>query len=324
MSVFTTLQDYYKHTQRVTTASESRIVHCLNPFRAKPGSEHDKAQRVTFASMTHARSVARQLRPELEIRFVKVTDAHEISSALIAFDDHRRLERTIMDLANFNIPRPLPIMMDILTATPIQPDDIFVFTNVDIAVVPGFYGFLEEIFARGADCAIINRRTISGIYKDERDLPLMACETGSAHPGFDCFAFRGRLREALLPFNSCIGIGGVMLPLVHQLLARAERPVVLLDAHATYHLGDDRQWLSEAFADYAVHNWREVDRIFRALLEDPVIADSMVRRLSQAHEPWIFPPKLRALAGLPAPPSPFRRNRRAQRLKSLTCKILRR
>lgn len=324
MKVFTTLQDYYAETRRAVAPNGSRIVHCINPFPARPGSEHDRAQRVTFASMTHARSVARQLQPELDVRFAKITDAHDVSSDLIAFDDHHRIERTITDLADFKIPRPLPIMMDVLTAAPVEPDDIVVFTNVDIALVPGFYGLLEAVFARGADCAIINRRTISGIYEDERDLPLMACETGAPHPGFDCFAFRGRLRDALLPYDGCVGIGGVMLPLVHQLIARADRPVVLLDAHATYHLGNDRQWQNEDFADYTAHNRREVDRIFQALLEDPALGDRMVQRLSQAHKAWVFPQRLRALAGLQAPPAPSRRNRPARRLGSGMRKLLRR
>lgn len=303
MKVFTTLQEYCAETERAVAPRGSRIVHCLNPFPAKPGSEHDRAQRVTFASMAHARSVARRLQPELDVRFVKVTDAHDVSSTLIEFDDHYRIERSVTDLADFKIPRPLPIMMDVLTAAPVEPDDIVVFTNVDIALVPGFYGFLEAVFSRGADCAIINRRTISGIYEDERDLPLMACETGAPHPGFDCFAFRGRLRDELLPYDSCVGIGGVMLPLVHQLIARADRPVVLLDAHATYHLGNDRQWKNEDFADYVVHNRREVDRIFQALLDGPGVRDRLLHRLAQVHRPWVFPPRLRALAGLPAVPS---------------------
>jgi len=324
MKVFTTLQEFYAETQRSVAPRGSRIVHCLNPFPAKPGSEHDRAQRVTFASMAHARSVARQLQPQLDVRFVKVTDAHDVSSALIEFDDQYRIERSVMDLSDFKIPRSLPIMMDVLTAPSVEPDDILVFTNVDIALVPGFYGFLEAIFSRGADCAIISRRTISSIFEDERDLPLMACEVGAPHPGFDCFAFRGRLRDALLPCDSCVGIGHVELPFVYQLLARADRPVVPLDAHATYHLGNDRQWAHEDFSDYHAHNLREVDRIFQALLDDPAIRDRMVQRLSQAPRAGTFPPRLRAMAGLQAAPAPSRRTRLARRLRSVARKVLRR
>lgn len=324
MKVFTTLQEYYAETQRAVTPCGSRIVHCLNPFPARPGSEHDRAQRVTFASMAHARSVTRRLQPELDVRFVKVTDAHDVSSALIEFDDHYWIERSVTDLADFKIPRPLPIMMDVLTAAPIAADDIIVFTNVDIALAPGFYGFLDAVFARGADCAIFNRRTISGVYEDERDLALMACEVGAPHPGFDCFAFRGRLRDTLLPYDSCVGIGGVMLPLVHQLLARAERPVVLLDAHATYHLGDDRQWQNDDFADYAAHNRAEIDRIFQALLDEPGVRDRLLYRLAQVHEPWVFPPRLRALAGLSAGAIRKRRTRLGRAMRSLRRKLLKR
>ncbi|MEI4232525.1 hypothetical protein [Roseovarius sp. D22-M7] len=322
MNAFTTLQDFYNETEGAVAPCGSRIVHCVNPFPAAPGSEHDRAQRVTFDSMTRARSVSRQLQPQLDVRFAKVTDAQDVSSSLIAFDDHCRIDRTVTDLADFKIPRPLPIMMDVLTAVPVDPDDIFIFTNVDIALVSGFYGFIEAIFSRGTDCAIINRRTISGIYEDERDLSLMACEAGAPHPGFDCFAFRGRLRDALLPYESCVGIGGVMQPLLHQLLALAERPVVLVDAHATYHLGNDRQWAHEDFSDYLEHNRREIDRVFQALLDDPAICERMVKRLLTAPRPGIFPNRLRVLAGLPEQAAPRRRNGLARRVRSAMRRVL--
>lgn len=322
MNVFKTLQDYYTETQRDFAPCRSRIVHCVNPFPASPGSEHDRAQRVTFASMTRARSVAMALSPQLDLRFAKVTDAEDVSTSLIAFDDHYTIERTVSDLAQFEVPRPLPIMMDILTAVPLDPDDIFVFTNVDIALVPGFYGFLEAIFSRGTDCAIINRRTISDVYEDERDLSLIAGEAGAPHPGFDCFAFRGRLRDALRPYDSCIGIGGVMLPLLHQLLALADRPVVLIDAHVTYHLGNDRQWAHEHFSDYHAHNRNEIDRVFQSLLDDPAIRDRMVQRLLAAPRIAIFPNRLRALAGLPEQAAPARPNRLARRLRSAMRRVL--
>ncbi len=295
--VFQKLHDFYQSSRPDRGASANRIIHYLNPFPAKPGSEHDRAQRVTLASMKQARAVAATTSPDLTVEFVKVTLEQDLPTPLLDFDRHCRLERTILDLKDFKIPRPLPLVMDVLTAGSVAKDDIFIFTNADIALVPDFYTFIEALFRRGVDAAIINRRTISGVYKDESDLPLMAVEAGRPHPGFDCFAFRGHQRDALLPYDSCIGIGGVMLPLVHQLLAKATRPVVLLDAHATYHLGDDRQWQADDFADYTDHNRHEIDRTFERLISDAEIKERLVKRLSQAHESWIFPSRLLHMVG---------------------------
>lgn len=302
--VYATVAEFYRATQNVEPAPVSRIVHCLNPFPAQPGSEHDRAQRMTFSSMSQARTVARHLVPNLRVDFAKITDEDDVPSDLITFDYHLRIDRTVSDLGTFRIARPLPIMMDLLTAVPLEPNDILVFTNVDISLSPGFYPFLKAIFRRGVDCAIINRRTVSNAYADETDIDIAAAEIGTPHPGFDCFALRGHLRNKMIPYDSCVGIGNVMLPLVHQIFALAERPVILTDAHATFHLGDDQQWRSEEFADYQAHNQAEVHRVFQAILDNPITKERLLDRLSVlsgAYRNTMFNADLRAQAGWTEP-----------------------
>ncbi len=296
--VFLTMREYYLSSQGGDAARVGKIVHCINPFPAALGSEHEKAQRITLASMTKARKAASVLSPNLNILFANVTSGEEFFSPSIDFDVHRKLSRTVTDLKSFRVPRNLPLVMDILTSVPLEASDVLVFSNVDISLSPSFYSFLEAIFSRGSDCVIINRRTISDVYLDERDLSLMDGEVGAAHPGFDCFAFRGWLRDALEPYDSCVGIGGVMLPLVYQLIAKASDPVVILDAHLTYHLGDDQQWKSDEYSDYREHNRLEIDRIFRSLIVNKAVREEFLSRLSHAHEPWVFPDRLRAVAGM--------------------------
>ena len=295
--VFSTVSDFFEATTS-GDASRARIVHCINPFRAPPESEHHRAQAVTLASMARARDVARGLAMPTDVTFAKVTHGDAFHSPLIEFDQAAELDRSILDLGAFQVRRALPLIMDILMAPQIAADDILLFTNVDIAVAPDFYGFVTAIFERGADCAIINRRTISGAYLGPADLPIMASEVGTPHPGFDCFALKGALRDDLMAYDSCVGIGGVMLPLLHQLLARASKPVVLLDAHATFHLGDDKTWIDPALSDYTEHNRAEIDRVFSALIEDPDTKQRLVSRLSGAHRDWVFPNHLRRLAGV--------------------------
>ena len=157
-SVFTTLAAFCDATDSPEPQTPCRIVHSLNPFPAPPGTEHHRAQRVTLASLDTARRVSRQLHPEIEVVLAKVTTEPDDPPLPVAFDRHHEIRSSILDLHAFQVARPLPLVMDLLTAIDLAPDDIFVFTNVDIAVTPGFYPFLAELFARGADCAIINRR----------------------------------------------------------------------------------------------------------------------------------------------------------------------
>lgn len=299
--VFLKLDGFYRATTAQSGPHGSRIVHALNPFPTKPGTEHDRAQQVTLATMTRARETAKSHKPDLQIDFAKVIVEDTVDTPGIDFETTHRLDRTITDLHSFNIPRPLPLAYDVLTALPLAQDDILVFTNVDIALMPDFYLFLDQIFARDVDAAVINRRSISDAYTGVDDLVIMGMEVGNPHTGFDCFAMRGSVRDKLVPYTGCVGIAGVMLPLVHMLLAKAERPVVLLDAHATFHLGNDRQWRSEKFADYSDHNIREIDRVFDVLTADSDTRERLIQRLSGAHAPWVFPRRLKTQAGVGKP-----------------------
>lgn len=296
--VFAAMGEYLSSTQKLKGRSDARIVHCINPFPAQPGTEHDRAQRVTMASMDRARKVANVICPNVDIVFAKVTLPQDEPESPFEFDISAKLDRTVLDLRQFQTPRPLPLVMDVLMAVDLAPQDILVFTNVDIAVTPDFYAFVDSLFARGTDCAIINRRTISNIYLDESELSLMASEVGAQHPGFDCFAIRGSLRDKLSHYDSCLGMSGVMLPLVHQLLATADQPVALLDAHATYHLGNDKQWENDAFDDYAEHNRNEIDRVFQTLMADTRTKARLMARLKGAPQHMAFPRRLREQFGI--------------------------
>lgn len=300
-SIISSLSDFYQFTEtsnaRNVVHPTGRIVHCVNPFPAAPGTEHDRAQKTTFASMERARKFANAEYPNLQIDLAKVTLAHEDVTTSIDFDRCAEIPRTVQDLKDFKVSRPFPLVMDVLQAIDIAPNDIFIFTNVDIAVTAEFYGFIAALFNRGADCAIVNRRTISDAYKDEHDVAIMSAQVGEPHPGYDCFAFRGHLRDSLPSHDSCVGIAGVMLPLVHHLIATAQQPVVLLDAHATYHLGNDQQWKNSDFEDYAEHNRAEFKKAFLTILADPLKKERFLARVSgnSKHAAALLPKNLRRL-----------------------------
>ena len=83
--------------------------------------------------------------------------------------------------------------------------DYFIYTNVDIALMPHFYTAVTQLIETGVDAMVINRRTIAKSPSDPAHLPLMWAQVGEKHPGYDCFVFR---RDAYPNFDlgtACIG-----------------------------------------------------------------------------------------------------------------------
>lgn len=141
----------------------------------------------------------------------------------------------------------LPGLFDILAA--IQKSRIeathIVFTNADIHLQPWFYVVVQKFLEAGFDSLIINRRTI------HRESPapsvlameLLMAESGTTHPGMDCFIFPKHWLSRMEPTSAIIGRGAVMRSLLFNLVAIAEKLVVLSHTQLTYHFGDDRPWM---------------------------------------------------------------------------------
>jgi len=292
-----------------------QITHCVNPFRAKVGSEHELAQNVTIASMQSARRAAVIEDPALSVRHVAaVLRGEEPENGI--FDEVLILQRSILDLHEFRVKRPLPLIYDIIEAPRLSDEDILIYTNIDIGLVSNFYAFVADLFRLGLDAVIINRRTVSDVYTGPEALRLIAAEAGAQHPGYDCFAFRAHLRRKFFLWHSCLGIGGVMTPLVYNMLAFAKAPCVLLDAHVTFHLGDDKTWERPEFHDYAEFNRREIDQVFEKLCDDPIRRENLISALeNHPSGRGSLPQRLRSKAGLGRRPPPPIRQRLIKMLK---------
>ena len=107
------------------------------------------------------------------------------------------LDRSILDISQFQVPRKLPIIKDILDRLyQVAVDaDYLIYTNADIALQPHFYTEVAKLIEQGYDAFIINRRTIPDHYKDISEIPQMYAEKGEPHPGQDCFVFKRSLYE---------------------------------------------------------------------------------------------------------------------------------
>ena len=67
--------------------------------------------------------------------------------------------------------------------------DYFIYTNVDIALMPYFYNVVFDYIKAGHDAIIINRRRLNKHYSSPNELQFMYADLGKSHPGFDCFIF---------------------------------------------------------------------------------------------------------------------------------------
>ncbi|MFA7570643.1 MAG: hypothetical protein WCY75_05260 [Sulfurimonadaceae bacterium] len=165
------------------------------------------------------------------------------------------LEHSVLDYSTFNKKRKLPLIKDILDKLYESSDaDYFIYTNVDIALMPHFYLNVFKMINDGIDAIVINRRTISDRYTSIDEIPQMYSEIGEEHPGLDCFIFK---RESYKFFNldsACIGANSIGKILISNLILNSVNFRLFKNEHLTFHIGDDRSWKVNAFEDYHLHN----------------------------------------------------------------------
>ena len=236
-----------------------RIAHIVNPVAVRGTSDLAVAQPITFATMKTAAAFWKQGLEVTQLTAQFPEDRAMIPDGFMATPD---LERSILDMRGFNIPRKLPLIKDIL-------DRLFrgsiaeylIYTNVDIALQPYFYASASAMFRRGHDAFIINRRTIPATYKTAEEIPRMMAELGEPHPGWDCFAFNRSLYPEFDLGTACIGSGWIGRVMITNMAALAKKFAVFTDWHATFHIGNDKAWKATELDDYVEHNRNECRRI---------------------------------------------------------------
>ncbi len=239
------------------------ILHLVNPLVVTdPASDLAAAQPVTFAAMTDARAFAAATR-RATVTLCAVGFPEDHAAFPADFHALPDLTRSVLAAGRFETPRKLPLLGDLLARAVDAADrlgaDWLVYTNVDIAPVPDFYTAIAALIGQGYDAFTVNRRTLLRDWPNGvSDLPLMRAQLGEPHPGRDCFVFA---REAARSFDcggTCIGAQFVGKVLAANLLCHARRYEDFTDFHLTFHLGDDRRWLSPAQREYGDHNRREL------------------------------------------------------------------
>jgi len=233
-----------------------KIAHIINPVKVRQTSDLYVAQPVTFETMRVAREFAGE-EAEVELLSVCYPDGNSIVPDY--FTKLEDLSGSVLDIINPERKRKLPLIKDILDrAYSYSAAEYFIYTNVDIAVMPHFYLAVNEIIQQGFDAFVINRRTISNKYTDKKDIPLMYAETGEPHPGFDCFIFKKEMYKDFNLGTACIGANWIGRVLIANLIANAGNFKIFDNLHLTFHIGDDRSWKNHKFYDYDRHNEKQL------------------------------------------------------------------
>ncbi len=239
-----------------------KISHIVNPVQVSPRSDLYVAQPVTFRAM---RASKQHCHDDLDIELQAV--CYEEDAALVPeyFQSGPLLERSVMDVGDFRKRRKLPLIHDILKSAVERSDaDYLIYTNVDISPMPFFYSAIGDALQE-YDALVINRRTIEKCPTGDRPLAFYYQQVGQSHPGFDCFVFKREHYRQYQLFDACIGANWIGRMLICNLLAYANHPAILTDAHLTFHLGDDRSWKTAENIDFDRHNEAQVGKLMLAL-----------------------------------------------------------
>jgi hypothetical protein len=240
-----------------------QIAHIINPFRVEKSSDLFVAHHITFETMKIAREFARE---QVDVTLLSTQYPDDRSIVPEGFRLTPELDRSILDIGTFQKKLKLPLIKDILDRLYESTDaDYLIYTNVDIALMPYFYSSVSKIIDDGYDAFVINRRTTSDKYKSIDEIPFMYAEIGESHKGYDCFVFERNAYPRYKFGSVCIGMAWVGRTLLANLLAYASQFKELKNEHLTFHIGNERSWKSNEYADYTTHNRNQYLKIIASL-----------------------------------------------------------
>jgi FkbM family methyltransferase len=191
------------------------LVHGVNLF-SPDGRAIDATQKTVCASMVAAAGA-----DDGDATLIEIQSAEDPDLTPVGFTRSSDLARDARTLGAFGVPRPLPLLFDVLDrlAEQTPPDGFMIFTNADICLKPQFYRAVRELLGNGFDALVINRRTVPPDHAFAQGSVLAQAETGLPHPGYDCFVFRRDHYERFVRNDALIGIPGVARGLLFNMVA---------------------------------------------------------------------------------------------------------
>ena len=195
------------------------------------------AQPITFESMRVAKNEASNI-VEVELLTTQYKEDRKIIPNY--FTVLPNLQRSVTDVNTKLKSRKLPLIKDILNSLKENSTaEYFIYTNVDIGLLPNFYKEVVNYINEGHDAIIINRRRLKSKYQSIADLKEIYKEKGKSHPGFDCFVFKKSLLEKFVLDEVCVGIPFLGVSLAYNIFSFADYPKYVFDKYLTFHIGED-------------------------------------------------------------------------------------
>ena len=211
------------------------ILHFINPF----ASANPKEQRIHRTTLESIERAAAAGTGELQLTLGVVQQEGSSISANKDMFSLPVLKRSVKDFGNFPEAKPYPLIADIIDSAKSHDSDFYIFTNMDIGLMPDFYKFIsDQIVKNDYDAFIINRRRIPETWMNS-PLNEMYNVKGKSHPGFDCFVMSREIMQKLVLSEICVGIPFVGVALAHNIFAFADNPKLFDNEHLTFHLGMD-------------------------------------------------------------------------------------
>jgi hypothetical protein len=247
-----------------------KFAHIINPVNAPANSELGIVQPITLESIRVAINFTEN-NPEVALYAVCYPEDRVMVPDYIK--NLPPLQRSVQDVAKLSGNKKYPLITDVLNAV-YEADnaDYLIYTNMDIALMPGFYKALAQLIIEGNyDAMLVNRRGISAKYKSAEQLPLMYADMGSPHPGFDCFIFKRDLLPKLQLTNICLGVSFSEVALVHNFIAFAKNLKLIDDMHLTFHIG--KEVMPPLAAEYYNHNRKVYEQQIYPVIKHLLVLD---------------------------------------------------
>jgi hypothetical protein len=249
-----------------------RLAHIINPVAARPESDLFVAQPITFETMRRAKAYAARA-VAVELLTAQFPEDRAILPG--GFTPTPDLARSILDFSTFKRRRKLPLLRDILDRLYAASEaEYFIYTNVDIALLPNFYVTVARLIGRGCDSMVINRRTISKEFARLEEVPLMYAQVGEKHPGRDCFIWRRDAYPGFRLENICIGTAGAGKAILLSQLCTAKQWQEFRELHVTFHIGNDCPWKAPDQDDYRAFNLEELRKIVNYYREKNLLPEN--------------------------------------------------
>jgi hypothetical protein len=234
--------------------SKPRFAHIINTVSPADNASLAPVQALTFETLRVACAQAKK-KVEVELLSAQFENARGFRPEFIRATSD--LKVCAADRKELHTKLKLPLLKEILSKLHEAKDAThFVYTNVDICVMPFFYETIAAYVERGHDAIVINRRRISARYLQQSDLNAMYAEAGKTHTGYDCFVFSRELLDKFMLKDIFIGTPPSGNDLFYNLFTFAKNPVLFAEKHLTFHAGMD---LHKPWGDAGVnaHNQKE-------------------------------------------------------------------